>query len=73
MFLGRSWKAANISSYENCINHTCIYTCTYGDSWIDSVAGTTQNFIMWRGVVIWETGILEINPGSKFLIDRLKI
>ena len=53
------------------IYFNCIYTCTYGDSWIDSVAGTTQNFIMWRGVVIWETGILEINPGSKGIEEKV--
>ena len=47
------------------IYFNCVYTCTYGDSWIDSIAGTSKNFIMWRGIVIWETGILEVNPGAK--------
>lgn len=48
----------------------CVFTCTYGNSWIDSVAGTSQKFIMWKGIVIWENGILEINPGSKGIEEK---
>lgn len=47
------------------IYFNCVYTCTYGDGWIDSIAGTSKNFIMWKGIVIWETGILEVNPGAE--------
>lgn len=47
------------------IYFNCVYTCTYGDSWIDSVAGTSKKFIMWKGIIIWEHGILEVNPRAE--------
>lgn len=53
------------------IYFNCIYTCTYGDSWIDSLRGTSKNFIMWRGIVIWENGILEVNPGAKGIEEEV--
>lgn len=41
----------------------CVFTCKYGSNYV-GVAGTERRFIMWRSIIIWETGILEINPIS---------
>lgn len=53
------------------IYFNCIYTCTYGDSWVDSIRGTSRNFIMWKGIIIWENGILEVNPGAKGIEEEV--
>lgn len=51
----------------------CVFTCTHGESWISSIAGTSNNFIMWRGIVIWDSGILEINPGCKGIEEEVTL
>ena len=45
------------------IYFNCVFTCTYGDSWVESCRGKSRQFIMWKDIIIWESGILEINPG----------
>lgn len=51
------------------IYFSCIFTCEYGDSYIKSVRGTTRKCIMWRSIIIWETGIIEFEPGTKDKIE----
>ena len=42
-----------------------IFTFTYGDTYIEGIKGKTLKFIMWREVIIWENGVLEVPSGSR--------